>query len=312
MTFKVLLHHYGRFTSPPGREFVGERVATIDPVKLDTFSTDQVKLILTNCLGCDGNSPTFLYIKKPNCSFNSGLVLLADAIQERDIILTYTQTNRYNSSFIALIPKSLDPKSVGDYRPISLIGSLHQLASEKEQLFDKLPKSIVRTHASPPFGRLYSLPTKAKAVTLELRQSQSGATAFSNEWGFCLLKRSKPSMIRDWWRISIRCYQRRFLVAGGRFWKRSVGKRMVSPSSPEQASRLDSVIGTIRSSPSSFVKRVSMIKGLNGSNVTENKRDCEQGNLMSTQSHWSCFRALQVGKPELDTIIVTTNHRVGE
>ncbi|GJT21332.1 RNA-directed DNA polymerase, eukaryota [Tanacetum coccineum] len=27
-----------------------------------------------------------------------------------------------NSSFIALIPKSLDPKSVGDYRPISLIG----------------------------------------------------------------------------------------------------------------------------------------------------------------------------------------------
>ncbi|GJT04662.1 transposase, MuDR, MULE transposase domain protein [Tanacetum coccineum] len=77
------------FTSPPGREFVGERVATIDPVKLDTFSTDQVKLILTNCLGYDGNSPTFLYIKKPNCSFDSGLVLLDDAIQERDIILTF-------------------------------------------------------------------------------------------------------------------------------------------------------------------------------------------------------------------------------
>nr|GEU50039.1 oligopeptide transporter [Tanacetum cinerariifolium] len=37
MTFKVLLHHYGRFTSPPGREFVGEMVATIDhPIDLTT------------------------------------------------------------------------------------------------------------------------------------------------------------------------------------------------------------------------------------------------------------------------------------
>ncbi|GJV75501.1 hypothetical protein Tco_1507085 [Tanacetum coccineum] len=92
MIFKVLL--YGRFTSPRRREFVGEMVATIDLVKLDTFSTEQVKLILTNCLGYDGNSSTFLYIKKPNCSFDSGLVLLADAIQERDMILTYTQSHR--------------------------------------------------------------------------------------------------------------------------------------------------------------------------------------------------------------------------
>ncbi|GJR72547.1 hypothetical protein Tco_0084912 [Tanacetum coccineum] len=44
----VLLHHYGRFTSPPGREFVGEIVAIVDPVKLDIFSPDQVKLILKN------------------------------------------------------------------------------------------------------------------------------------------------------------------------------------------------------------------------------------------------------------------------
>ncbi|GJR72545.1 transposase, MuDR, MULE transposase domain protein [Tanacetum coccineum] len=82
------------FTSPPGREFVGEMVATVDPVELDTFSTDQVKLILTNSLGYDKNSSTFLYIKKPNCSFDSGLVPLADAIQERDMILMYTHHNR--------------------------------------------------------------------------------------------------------------------------------------------------------------------------------------------------------------------------
>ncbi|GKB44509.1 hypothetical protein Tco_0889451 [Tanacetum coccineum] len=94
MKFKVLLHHYGRFTSPPGRKFVSEMVATVDPVELDSFSTDQVKLILTNCLGYDENSPTFLYIKKPNCSFDSGLVPLADALQDRDMLLTYTQTHQ--------------------------------------------------------------------------------------------------------------------------------------------------------------------------------------------------------------------------
>ena len=94
MTFKVLLHHYERFTTPPGRRFVGEIVATVDPVELDSFSTDQMKLILTNCLGYDENSPTFLYMKKPNSSLDSGLVSLTDAIQDRELILTYTQTHQ--------------------------------------------------------------------------------------------------------------------------------------------------------------------------------------------------------------------------
>ncbi|GJX55154.1 hypothetical protein Tco_0285051 [Tanacetum coccineum] len=94
MTFKVLLHHYGRFTSPPHREFVDELIATIDPVDIDTFSANQVKLILTNYVGYDKNSPTFLYIKKRNCSLDSGLVPFEDAIQERDTILMYTHHNR--------------------------------------------------------------------------------------------------------------------------------------------------------------------------------------------------------------------------
>ncbi|GJW69609.1 transposase, MuDR, MULE transposase domain protein [Tanacetum coccineum] len=63
MTLKVLLHHYGRFTSLLGREFVGEMVATVDPIELDTL-------------------------------FNrSSLVPLADAIQERDMILTEFKLN---------------------------------------------------------------------------------------------------------------------------------------------------------------------------------------------------------------------------
>ncbi|GJW89562.1 hypothetical protein Tco_0167115 [Tanacetum coccineum] len=53
MTFKVLLHHYGRFTSPPHREFVDEMIATIDPVDINTFSANQdfvVKDELRLCL----------------------------------------------------------------------------------------------------------------------------------------------------------------------------------------------------------------------------------------------------------------------
>ncbi|GJT09379.1 RNA-directed DNA polymerase, eukaryota [Tanacetum coccineum] len=35
-----------------------------------------------------------------------------------------------NSSFIALIPKTLNPKSVGEYRPVSLIGSIYKIVTK--------------------------------------------------------------------------------------------------------------------------------------------------------------------------------------
>ena len=91
MPFTVLLHHYGRFTSPPGRKFEGGLTACVNPVDFETFSVDQLKLILTNCLGYDEKSPTFFYIKKPNCSLDSGLVPLTDAIEDRESLLTYTR-----------------------------------------------------------------------------------------------------------------------------------------------------------------------------------------------------------------------------
>ena len=91
MTFKVLLHHYGRFTSPPGRKFEGGLIACVDPVEFETFSADQLKQILTNCLGYDENSPTFFYIQKPNCSLDSGLVPLAAAIEDRESLLAYIE-----------------------------------------------------------------------------------------------------------------------------------------------------------------------------------------------------------------------------
>ncbi|GJW87471.1 hypothetical protein Tco_0162811, partial [Tanacetum coccineum] len=115
MTFKVLLHHYGRFTTSPGKKVVGGIVATVDPVELDSFSTEQMKLILTNCLGYDENLPTFLYMKKPNCSFNSGLVPLSDAIQDSEMILMYSQTHQ-NRLHVYVSRVELSPLVVADQR----------------------------------------------------------------------------------------------------------------------------------------------------------------------------------------------------
>ncbi|GJY67795.1 transposase, MuDR, MULE transposase domain protein [Tanacetum coccineum] len=100
-----------QFTSPPRREFVDEVVATVDPVELDTFSTDQVSY--------DQNSPTFLYIKKPNCSFDSGLVRLADAIQERDMILINPEQVRLN--VLTKLQEALDEEAILEEQILALM-----------------------------------------------------------------------------------------------------------------------------------------------------------------------------------------------
>ncbi|GJS42695.1 hypothetical protein Tco_0567738 [Tanacetum coccineum] len=91
-TYRAMVQDW--FTSPPERKFIDGIVATVDPVELENFSTNQVKFILTNSLGYDENSSTNLYLKKPNRSLDSGLVPLADSIQDRDILLTYIQTQQ--------------------------------------------------------------------------------------------------------------------------------------------------------------------------------------------------------------------------
>ncbi|GKE84670.1 hypothetical protein Tco_1558412 [Tanacetum coccineum] len=105
----------GRFTTPPGEKFIGGIVATIDQVELDKFSTDQMKLILTNYLGYDENSPTFIYMKKSNCTFDSGLLPLADAIQDSKMILTYTQTHQ-NRLHVYVSRVELSPLVMADHR----------------------------------------------------------------------------------------------------------------------------------------------------------------------------------------------------
>nr|GFA60056.1 hypothetical protein [Tanacetum cinerariifolium] len=82
-----------RFTSPPRRSFVGGLVATIDPVELERFSKNKVKRILTYSLGYDESSPTFLYLRKPNCSLDSGHVPLADALEDHNMLLMHAQSH---------------------------------------------------------------------------------------------------------------------------------------------------------------------------------------------------------------------------
>nr|GEV29551.1 DNA-directed DNA polymerase [Tanacetum cinerariifolium] len=88
-------------------------VATIDPVELESFSTRQMKLILTNCLGYDENSAMFLYIKKPSCSLDLGLIPLDDAIQDTELILTYSQT-QHNRLHVYVSQVKLSPLVVAD------------------------------------------------------------------------------------------------------------------------------------------------------------------------------------------------------
>ncbi|GKE18911.1 hypothetical protein Tco_1426488 [Tanacetum coccineum] len=102
-----------RFTSPPRRSFVGGLVATVDPVELETFTTNQVKRILTYSLGYDENSPTFLYLRKPNCSLDSGLVPLADALQDRNMLLTYAQSHQ-NRLHVYVSRVEISPLVVAD------------------------------------------------------------------------------------------------------------------------------------------------------------------------------------------------------
>ncbi|GKA86555.1 transposase, MuDR, MULE transposase domain protein [Tanacetum coccineum] len=85
----------------PGRPKNTNRIKSQDPVELERFSTNQVKRILTYSLGYDENSPTFLYLRKPNCSLDSGLVPLADALQDRNMLLTYAQSHQNRLHVVA-------------------------------------------------------------------------------------------------------------------------------------------------------------------------------------------------------------------
>lgn len=90
MKIHIKLHHYGRFTTPPKREFVNEMIATLETANLATITTDKLKFVLTNNLGYDANSTTFLYVKKPGSNLDNGLVQIDDVLQERDAIHMYT------------------------------------------------------------------------------------------------------------------------------------------------------------------------------------------------------------------------------
>nr|GEY32511.1 hypothetical protein [Tanacetum cinerariifolium] len=104
---------------PPRRRFVGGLVATVDPVELERFSTNQVKRILKYSFGYDENSSTFLYLKKPNCSLDIGLIPSADALQDRNMSLTNTEDVRLN--VLMKLQEALDEEAILEEQILTLM-----------------------------------------------------------------------------------------------------------------------------------------------------------------------------------------------
>ncbi|GJV90854.1 hypothetical protein Tco_1538667 [Tanacetum coccineum] len=116
-TYRAMVQDW--FTSPPRRSFIGGLVATVDPVELKRFLTNQVKRILTYSLGYDENSPTFLYLRKPNCSFDPGLVKLADALQDRNMLLSNPENVR--SNVLMKLQDALDEEAILEEQILTLM-----------------------------------------------------------------------------------------------------------------------------------------------------------------------------------------------
>ncbi|GJS38848.1 phospholipase-like protein [Tanacetum coccineum] len=109
-----------QFTSPPNREFVDEMIATIDPVDIDTFLANQVKLILTNYLGYDKNSPTFKHF---------GMWIFMGKRPDIRQLIEFSWSSickDFNTPILLSGPSTLPCYIVRPYRPSKTILKYHQ------------------------------------------------------------------------------------------------------------------------------------------------------------------------------------------
>nr|GFB77691.1 RNA-directed DNA polymerase, eukaryota [Tanacetum cinerariifolium] len=87
-----------------------------------------------------------------------------------------------NSSFVALIPKVLDPKVVSDYRPISLIGSLYKVVTK-----------ILATRISLVISDLIS---DVQTAFLSNRQILDGPFIINEMLAWCKLKKQQAMIFK--------------------------------------------------------------------------------------------------------------------
>nr|GEZ44977.1 RNA-directed DNA polymerase, eukaryota [Tanacetum cinerariifolium] len=105
------------------------RLTTVQDVELEApLSRDEIRKTVWGCgenksPGSDGF--TFEFFRKFWDVVGPDLCIAAEWFFEHCSFY-----KGCNSSFIALIPKNLDPKIVSDYRPISLIGSLYKVVTK--------------------------------------------------------------------------------------------------------------------------------------------------------------------------------------
>nr|GEV38685.1 phospholipase-like protein [Tanacetum cinerariifolium] len=131
------------FNSPPRRSFVGGMVATVDPVELERFSTNQVKRILSYSLGYDENSPTFFYLRKPNCSLDSGLVPLADALQDHNMLLM--------SNVLMKLQEALDEEAIFEEQILTLMHHFADMFTDRRVKINNL--MVLHDHPLIDYGK---------------------------------------------------------------------------------------------------------------------------------------------------------------
>lgn len=117
---------------PSRPKFNSSRFCVLDPLTSSNleapFTVEEIKEAIWSCgsdksPGSDGFSFKFL---KRNWE-----------LMKHDIVNTVRYSKSYgvinkgcNASFITLVPKIKDPLTIGDYRPISLIGSMYKIISK--------------------------------------------------------------------------------------------------------------------------------------------------------------------------------------
>lgn len=138
------------------------------------FTTDEIKETIWSCDGDKSSGPdgfNFTF-KKFWTTIKVEISLLIEEFFNNSVLLC-----GICSSFIALIPKRDNPQRINDYRPISLIGSIHKL----------IPKMLA-ARIKKVIGNLIS---RSQSALVEDRQILDGVLAINEMVDVAKKKRSK-------------------------------------------------------------------------------------------------------------------------
>ena len=71
--FSIRVHHEGRFTELPKRQYVGGQVTFVDLIAIDQFNIDLLNSIMYQSLGYEENEKMYYHYKVPLKGLDTGL-----------------------------------------------------------------------------------------------------------------------------------------------------------------------------------------------------------------------------------------------